>query len=450
MLAYPYAFFFPDSRPYVAAAADGWPYTIRPYGYSFLIKPFLGHPYSWLAAVQHLVGLALLVSGYAFLLRRGVKPWLAGLAVLPFALDARVVTLEHYVLAETAFIAATAIGLFLLAWRERLGWIAAALGGAALGFAAITRSVGLPVLLLAGLYLLVRRVGLLRLAAFVVPVAAILGGYQIWYHRTWGPYAFGQYQGRFLYARVMPIADCERLRLTEQQRTLCMPNPPADWAQRPDQYIWNADSPARRLYPTERYDEFLGAFASTVIMQRPGAYLAMVGEETSWHLRMRAPLRDRAACLASRWLPPSLPSDSCQARYYLPTRTPQQGPLEAFVVDDPDTRRLHAYGEIVTTPGPLYAVGVLLALVAAVWRPRRRPWREAAGFGLIVVSVATSIFDYRYAEPAVLLIPLGLALAITRIRSVADPAILPRLKPPSSTPSNRAKATSHGLRLLRS
>jgi MFS family permease len=96
-----------------------------------------------------------------------------------------------------------------------------------------------------------------------------------------------------------------------------------------------------------------------------------------------------------------------------------------------------------TTPGPLYVVGVLAALVAAVWRPRRRPWREAAdgllftgaGFGLILGSVATSMFDYRYSVPAALLIPVGLAIAGTRLVALARrPAAAPPAAPEEPAP----------------
>jgi len=422
---YPYAFFFPDSRAYVATAADRTPYTVRPYGYSWLLQPFVNDPHIGVAVAQHLAGVALVPIGYAFLVHRKVRPWLAALAMVPFALDAREITLEHYVLAETAFVVATAAGLFLLAWRDRLGWVGAALGGLALSFAAITRTVGLPVLALVAAYLLVRRVGWLRLVAFALPVVAVLGGYVTWYHEYHGVYAFGQYQGRFLYARVMPIVDCDRLALTTRQRTLCMPDPPADWKQRPDQYIWSALSPSRRLYANERYDKFLGDFASTVIRQESGAYLAMVAEETSWHLRLHAPVTGQAECLTRQWLPPATPGAPCVPRYYLPTFTPGGQPPQPFLVTTADTRRLEAYGRFATTPGPLYAIGVVVAVFAALWRPRRRPWRDAAdgllfagaGFALIVISVATSLFDYRYGVPAVLLIPVGLALSITRLTS---------------------------------
>lgn len=425
---YQYAFFFPDSRFYVDSAATGVPSEIRPYGYSLLIKPFVQHPYLWLAIVQHLAGIALLILGYAFAVRRGVRPWLAALAFVPLAVDARVLTLEHYVLSETAYVALTAGGLFALAWRDRLSWQAAALGGSLLAFAAVTRTSGLPIIALVGVYLLIRRAGVRRLAAFALPVAAVLGGYLAWYENAHGVYAFGQYQGRFLYARVAPIADCDRLELTTEQRRLCMPAVPANWDQRPDMYIWSAASPARRLYPTVKDDKILGGFANAVIKEQPGDYLAMVAEQTSWHFRLRPPIVDGAACLANWWIPPVAPGKAdCEPRNYTPVSRPLHAPQPADPGHIPGASQFHAYGEVVTTPGPLYLIGVLVAAFAAVWRPRRGSWRQAAdsllfvgaGTGLLVLTVATSLFDYRYAIPAVLLIPLGLVLAITRIAGIA-------------------------------
>jgi hypothetical protein len=427
--AYPYAFFFPDSRSYVASTIDGYPNQVRPWGYSGLIEPFLNQPYIRIAIIQHVIGLALIVAGYAFLRRRGVRPWLSALAMLPFALDARVLTIEHYVLAETAYIAFTAAGLFLIAWRDKVGWVAASVGGLLLACAALTRSVGLPILALAGVYLLIRRIGILRLVAFAVPVVALLGGYMVWYHSHWGVYSMGQYQGRFLYARVMSIADCRKLTLTDEEKKLCVPVRTPDMAQRPDQFIWSTSSPATRFFPDAKDDPILQKFAVKVMKAQPGAFLGLVAEQTGWHLRWRAPINGNAECLATQWLPPPNPGDQCQARYYLPVKA-GFAPPPNFLVDNRQAKALHAYGEWVTTPGPLYAVGVVVALFAAVWRVRRRPWRDAAdalmftfaGFGLLIVSVATSLFDYRYAEPAVLLVPVGLALAINRITALASAA----------------------------
>ncbi len=421
--AYPYAFYFSDSRPYVAGAYSNIPYQIRPFGYSILLKPFVPGPLEPVAIAQHVLAIALIIAAYAFLIRRGTRPWLAALAVVPIAVDARELTIEHFVLAETTYVAITAAALFLLAWREKVGWVAAPIAGLLLGFAAITRTVGLPVIGLVAVYLIVRRAGWLRILAFVAPAGLVLGGYMVWYHMTYQVYAMGQYQGRFLYARVMTIADCPKLDLTAKQRTLCVENPPPEWKQRPDAYIWNPQSPVNRLYKGVENDKFFNEFATTVIKQQPLDFVGMVAEETSWHLRWRAPLNPSNQCAMDRWLPPAIPGERCNAVYYLDTSSPLAIPSATIKVPNHEGARLRKYAQWVTTPGPFYAVAVLLALFAAVFRPRRVPWRDAAdallfvgaGFGLLVASVATSIFDYRYAIPAVLLIPVGTALAVQRV-----------------------------------
>nr|BFE77247.1 hypothetical protein GCM10020092_105480 [Actinoplanes digitatis] len=418
-------------------AFDNVPYDIRPFGYSVLLKPFVPGPLQHVAVAQHVLGLCLILAGYAFLVHRRVQPWLAALAMVPIALDARELTLEHYVLAETAYLALTALALIVLAWRDRIGVVAAAIAGLLLGFAAITRTVGLPVIGLVVLYLLVRRIGWARLAVFLLPVVLILGGYLVWYHMTYKVYAFGQFQGRFLYGRVMPIADCRRLELTPLQRTLCMPNAPRRWKQRPDQYIWNPSSPINSLYPSTVNDEFIGGFAKEVIKQHPRAYLKMVLTETGWHLMPQAPLWHYNQCPQERWLLPAMPGESCNAAYYLDTFSPLSAPAATIKVPNPQGEQLRRYGMTMTTPGPVYAAGVLFALLAAVFRPRRVSWRGAAdsllfvgaGLGLIVVSVATSMFDYRYSNPAVLLIPMGIALAVTRIVAAAR---LKKERPPNT------------------
>jgi hypothetical protein len=446
VLAYRYAFYFSDSATYVYSAQIGYPTIYHPWGYSGLIIPFLHQPFVRIAILQHLIGLGLIVAGYAFLRRRGIRTWAAALAMAPLALDARVLTLEHYVLTETAYLAFTVAGLFVIAWREKVGWIAAALGGLLLACAAVTRTVGLPILALAAVYLLVRRAGILRVVAYAVPIVAVLGGYMVWYQSHYGVYALGGLQGRFLYARVVSIADCDTLKLTDEQRRLCVPNRTTSAEQRPDQFIW-AVGPAHDLYPDEKDDPFLHEYALTVIKQEPGTFLALVARQTGWHLRWRAPLVDNGACLATQWLPPSRPGDTCQARYYVPMDPVYQEPPPFVEADNRQAKALHAYGQWATTPGPFYAAAIVVTLFAAVWRVRRRPWRDAAdallftfaGFGLLVFSVATSLFDYRYSEPAVLLMPLGLALAIKHIRArpAADPSAalpaggdLPREAPP--------------------
>ena len=67
----------------------------------------------------------MVVGLYALLVRRGVRPWLATLAVAPAALDAYLVVLEHAVMAETVYHAALVGALALLLWDDEPAAVAA-------------------------------------------------------------------------------------------------------------------------------------------------------------------------------------------------------------------------------------------------------------------------------------------------------------------------------------
>lgn len=418
MIAYREAFFYPDSRNYTTWALRSYPAPLQPYGYSLFLRPFVPGPMAAVAVVQHLMGLGLALLGYVYLAKRAVPRWLAALAVVPVALDGRQITLEHYVMAETLFLAVVAVALIVLTLRPK-SWMMASLAGVLLAFAAVTRSVGLPLAVLAVGYLLIRRAGWRPLTGLVLSVAIPLVGYLLWYHERHGVYAFGQYTGRYLYARVQTFADCDRLNLTAEQRVLCVDTPVSAREQRTDLYLWNDEfSPAHRLYRDLKYDPFLRDFAVAAITQQPVDFTAMVLRESGWHFLPSPPLDSRNECLASRWVLPDLPGEPCQAILYTPTASTLDTPVSEQASHDPLRAGLARYSRVVATPGPLLAVCVLLAL-AAMLAGRRADRRAAidalllsgSGVGMIVLSVATSMFETRYALPAVWLLPVGAALA---------------------------------------
>ncbi|MCW3844005.1 hypothetical protein ONA70_28340, partial [Micromonospora yasonensis] len=72
----------------------------------------------------------------------------------------------------------------------------------------------------------------------------------------------------------------------------------------------------------------------------------------------------------------------------------------------------------------LVAAMTLLALVGALWPRRGRPRLSvlalgyaALGVGIMVFSVATSMFDYRYGLPALAFLPIAAAAGWQRLRS---------------------------------
>src|SRR5260370_6508911 len=111
-LAYRPALFYIDSTRYLYNA-DG----MDPDGYKGPLRAILlvGN-FDAVAAVQHLLGLAMAVVLYLLLLRRGVPRWLAALATAPVLLDAYQVQIEQTIMPDTWFEALIVAGLAILLW----------------------------------------------------------------------------------------------------------------------------------------------------------------------------------------------------------------------------------------------------------------------------------------------------------------------------------------------
>ncbi|HEX8632491.1 MAG TPA: hypothetical protein VF755_30410 [Catenuloplanes sp.] len=444
---YPYAFFFPDSQTYATGALHGEPNPTRPFGYSAFLMPFLHGPMKVVAVVQHAMALALITAGYAVLTRRGIRPWLAALAVTPITLSGRELTLEHLVLAETLFVVLAGGGLLVLTSRRRDSPLIAAVAGLLIAGAALTRSIGLPLIALCLLYLLVRRSGWRVLGSFTLVVTLALGGYLGWYHQHRGVYAFGEGQGRFLYGRVMTFADCDRLQLTDRERLLCDYRPVSERPTRTDWYVWDKDSPASIHAHEMTDDPLLDSFAKKAIAQQPGAYLGVVLRESYWHLMPVPPATASYNC--GMYDLPERPGVPCRAKNYYAVASPDQTPRGGTLWPTPMRKGLHEYSLITSMiAGPLSGALLLITLLTACWRPRRG-WRQLAdallfagfGAGLIVGSVATSMFEPRYAVPALFFLPIGAALAVHRLitwprRTAAPPPVRrpPTTRPPTTPP----------------
>lgn len=435
IVAYPYAFFMPDSRYYAEYATTYEPGRIRPVGYSAFLAPFLPGSMRPVAVVQHVLVVGLLLAVYVFLTRQGVRRWLAALAVAPFALLGREVALEHLVLAETQFVVLVGAGLMVLAWRPRTSVVLAVTAGAMLAAASLTRSVGLPLLGLGVLYLLVRRQGWRPVLGFLLAAAVPLGGYVVWYHHNHGVYAMTQYSGRFLYGRVQTFADCRKLSLTAEERLLCDDRPVAQRPERPDYYLWNPDSPATLLAGAPSDDPLLSSFASKAIRQQPGDFLIMVARETSWHFRVQPPLSKAFICdIFDVYDLPDEPGRDCRERNYYAVDDPLAVPPEGTLAATPLRVALHSYSVATTSAsGPLLGLLVLVILIGVVVRrpraDRQYTWLAlmfgATGLGLIVASVATSMYEPRYVVPAMLFLPIGAALAIHRLIAAHQATVHP-------------------------
>ena len=171
-------FFFGDSFTYLGNSVGLKPNPIRPIGYPlFLHVLLLGHDIAVVTAVQQLLGIITAGICYALLRRFGAGPVLASAAAAPVLFDGYLIDIAQYIVAESLFMLLVMGGLALLVWRSRPSPAACAAAGALLGAAALTRTVGMVLLVPALLYVVVRWVGVLRIVLLTVGFAVPILGY---------------------------------------------------------------------------------------------------------------------------------------------------------------------------------------------------------------------------------------------------------------------------------
>jgi hypothetical protein len=426
---------FSDSNNYIAAAATGRLSETRVDGYSLIVAPFWhAGSASALVGFQHLIGLAIVVVLYALLLRRGVPRWMALLAVVPAALDAYLIVVEHAVMSETVFHAALVGAIVALLWQERPSLAAAAAGGLLLGYAGDVRSVAVPLVLVFLAYLLVRRVGWQRVAVFAAGWLLVAGAYVALFDAQHGKLGFTVSGGRFLYGRVAPFADCRTLEgLPANERSLC-PDPKHRLTT--TAYVWGRHSPIADLPPTS--DRRIRDFAVRVLRQQPFDYAGLVlgGALHYFEPGHRIGFNDAPICTWQFPVDPLTVDFPCYRGPIRPGnvargrrhRTTEPNRYVAAMVSRPHgdagvSRFLRGYQSVAYTWGPLLAACLLLVLGAVI--ARRGTWRGRLDAALLatvtllalLVSQALAIFSYRYGLIAVLLLPAAAALAGAGLRS---------------------------------
>src|SRR5918998_616924 len=204
----------------------------QPSGYYFVLALLRAVDDSlWpIYVAQHLLGLGGGLLVYLAGREIGLRPLGAAIAALPLLVGSEQLYLEHTVLADGIFVVEVAAVLFLAlrALRGGPGWWAAT--GAVLGYAALTRSIGVPLAVAVTGWLLVampRAAWLARLrfaAAAIVPLMAVLAAYEI--AAASEPYdGLSDLGGRYAYARVAQFADCDEFTPPTGTRVLCDSRP---------------------------------------------------------------------------------------------------------------------------------------------------------------------------------------------------------------------------------
>lgn len=453
-MAYHPAVLYVDSLKYLY---DAW-LGSDPLGYKVLLNGVLVvGDLGTVAAVQHVLGLAIAVALYVLLLRRGVNRWLAALAIAPVLLDAYQLQAEEMIMPDVFFEALAVLALLVLLWKPIASWLAIVVSGLILGVGVTVHEFGVVLIAPVVAYLLVCQEpgfrggdrwarAILRsgaaIAAFVLPIAIYCGALDV---------ATGHFRlsaGRPLTPRLAQVADCATLRLPAAARPLCPT--PAEQRESSDWFQHDPQSPLLTIPETgAARRQLYHVFNSAVERQQPLRVAAAILGDAS-----RLFQADRTNSLSitpiSRWqfqtsYPTILPNVYVRpnhdiivgVQYRLPGPINYQVLKPAYggkaEVDRSLAGFLRGYqlhGGY--TPGPLLLIFTLAGLLGSVLALARRRTSDrgrklatacliffVSAVGLLLVS-DIYVFSWRYQLQALITLPpagvLGASAALEAFR----------------------------------
>ncbi len=466
-IAYRPALLYIDSVKYLYNA---WPGT-DPVGYKVPLKfiLFFGN-LSTVAAIQHLLGLAMAATLYLVLLRRGCSRWLAALAIAPVLLDAYQLQMEQTIMPDVWFEALIVAGLAALLWRPRPGLRIVIAAGLILGATATFRQVGEILVLPAAVYAAITASGwraraghaAALCAAFALPILTYSG---ISLAQN-GHFQLSHSGTSELYGRMAADADCATLKLPAYQRALC-PSP-RQQALGPDALEHSTASPLKDYTAPDgrRRSKVIASFNHQVLLQQPMRIISGITRDAS-----------KLFALTRATSPGDTPISRWQFQHGYPTygRTISVNPQHVIVLgvqlnadgginypngDVNYATRLPASvgGKAAVirplavllrayqlrggyTPGPLLALAAIAGLIgsASLLRRRRgadparpraaRPEYQAALACFLIFTSAAAVlltsdlfeFSWRYQLPALITLPpagaLGIAAILAAVRT---------------------------------
>jgi hypothetical protein len=434
-----------DSFLYMQEASRRILGQIRPSGYSFFLGLMQAFPHTLLAVtlVQHLMGIAIAAIVYGLLRYWGLPAWGAALAALPTLFDPRQIALESYILPDTLFTLALMVAVAVLLTRRTPRRWQCVVAGLALAYVSVLRSNGLPLAIVAAVFLLVRRVGWRALAAgalaFVIPLLSY-----VWvFHSEYGQFNITSSDGVFLWSGTTGFANCAIIKPPPQLQPLC-PNreksvpsgtaPP--WsvsallnAPAPAAYLWAPDVWWRHdAQPgINPYNDSLGMrFAIDAIKAQPLDYLRVTARDVMLiFLTTDRPLTRTSMNFTAHGRYAKLPS------YYAADEKAYAGTTENTHAVQPYAYFMFLYQQPVYFPGLVFFAVLVAGFVGIVRRRRWRtlgvppallPWLLAAVSIVVPALLKESL--YRYAMVAIPLGCLAAGLALTRQRTHPVPAAL--------------------------
>ncbi len=478
-IAYRPALLYIDSLKYLYGA---WPGN-DPLGYNVVLKGLLlvGN-LAMVVAVQHLLGLAMGLTLYLLLSRRGVPRWLAALAAAPVLLDGYQLQIEQTIMPDVWFEACIVAGLALLLWRSRPGPRLIVAGGLVLGLSAPFAQVGQILILPALLFVLIVVTGwrrkLILGAALCVAFAIPIAGFSMREYIVNGHFSLAPAAGNTIYGRLAESADCATLKLPSYERALC-PSRALAIRLGPDGLVHNGASPDKTYVapPGRTHAQMTDNFEHQVLVQQPlrvvggilsdSVKLFALGRYTStgdtaisrWQFQTSYPTYGDSIFLSQGGtIKVGLHYAASGGPTVVQTLTPSWGgPAQ---VSHPLATFLRGYQlDGGYTPGPLLALATVFGLLGSLFVLRRRrsvtdQQRQLALACLLVFGTAVAVllasdafeFSWRYQLPALVTLPpagaLGIAVvigALRRKRPAAEPA------GPQAPVAGRAAASDAGL-----
>ena len=442
-VAYSPALIYVDTLKYLYGVYPG----SDPLGYRALLKVVLafgGLPV--VAVLQSLLGLAVAVTLYVVLLRRGTARWLAAVAVAPVLLDAYQLQMEQTIMPDVWFNALIVAGLAVLLWRPVVSVRVAVAAGLILGLSATFKAVGEVLVLPAVLFLLASGGGWRRAvghaaalaAAFAVPILA----YSAFSYADTGHFWLARQQSTS--GRLASAADCATLKLPADLRPLCPT--PAEQAQGPDWLEHSSASPLHSapIPPGASRLKLIAELGAAVEHQQPLRVAVAIAQDS---LRLFAVTRTPSPWISpiSRWQfqtsYPTYPHWVTLGRgnvivvglqrkafgmfRFHPLSPAYGGPAR---VDRPIAAFLRSYQlDGGFTPGPLLAVFTLAGLAgSALVLVRRARGTRSQQMGLacllftvtgVVILLVPDVleFSWRYQLPALITLPPAGVLGISAI-----------------------------------
>ncbi|HYS33761.1 MAG TPA: hypothetical protein VEM58_16010 [Streptosporangiaceae bacterium] len=467
-MAYHPAIIYIDTLKYLY---DAWPGS-DPVGYKVPLKLILAvGDLGTVELVQHLLGIAIAVTLYTVMIRRGVPRWLGAIAIAPVLFDAYQVQVEAMIMPDIWFEALVVAGLAVLLWRPMPGMRLALIGGALLGASTGVRQVGEVLVIPALIFVLAMGGGWRKVVQNATAVVCGFSLALLFYlsadFQLAGHFWISRSSVSLTYGRMSSVADCATLKLPKVEQPLCPTK--KQQAMGPDWLDHGYYSPLRtydEAIPVDLLGEkgqLVANFNQSVERQQPlrvisgilhdSVKLFAVSRRTSpgdtpivrWQFQRHFPTVQYGPWISVRnnaiWLDlGSLESSTLQELNPAYGGAPQvDRPIAAFL------RSYQVRGGY--TPGPLFALSLVAGLagsVLAFGRRRRgaaaRPGaarvaaaRQAAiaclfffTTGVFVLGVSDLFeFTWRYEIPAIVTLPpagaLGIGALIIAARKPRDP-----------------------------